>query len=78
MGESPPEQAIRRENLEPSEAGLAKLKPIDREAISGRIEMGNTYQELADALGKPTAEVALKATRRALFGLAEEMRRGRD
>jgi RNA polymerase sigma-70 factor (ECF subfamily) len=77
-GESPLEQAIGRENLERYEAALAELEPVEREAIIGRIEMGYTYQELADALGKPTADAARKATHRALIRLAEEMRRGRD
>jgi hypothetical protein len=39
--------------------------------------MGYTFQELADALGKPTADAARKATERALVRLAEEMSRGR-
>jgi RNA polymerase sigma-70 factor (ECF subfamily) len=54
------------------------LKPDEREAVIGRIEMGYTYQELAEAIGRPTAEAARKATERALVRLAEEMRRGRE
>ena len=51
------------------------LPPEEREAIIGRVEMGYTYQELADALGNPSADAARKAAERALVRLAEE--RGR-
>ncbi|CAN5440312.1 hypothetical protein BH23ACI1_BH23ACI1_33040 [soil metagenome] len=40
--------------------------------------MGYTYQELAEAVGRPSAEAARKATERALIRLAEEMRRARQ
>jgi RNA polymerase sigma-70 factor (ECF subfamily) len=73
QGDSPLEQAIGRENLDRYEAALGGLKPDEREAIIGRIEMGYTFQELADVLGKPSADAARKATERALVRLAEEM-----
>jgi DNA-directed RNA polymerase specialized sigma24 family protein len=38
--------------------------------------MGYSYHELAEMLGKPTADAARKAAQRALVRLAEEMRRG--
>jgi RNA polymerase sigma factor (sigma-70 family) len=76
-GESPLTQAIGRENVERYQRALATLKPEEREAVIGRIEMGYTYQELAEAIGRPTAEAARKATERALVHLAEEMRRAR-
>lgn len=74
---SPLEQTIGRETMERYERGLAALQPTEREAIIGRLEMGYTYQELADALGKPSAEAARKAAERALVRLAEEMSRDR-
>jgi DNA-directed RNA polymerase specialized sigma24 family protein len=37
--------------------------------------MGLSYEELAEALGKPTADAARKAAERALIRLAEEMNR---
>ena len=77
-GESPLAQAIGRENLERYQDALALLRPEEREAVIGRIEMGYTYQELAEAIGKPSAEAARKATERALVRLAEEMRRARS
>jgi RNA polymerase sigma factor (sigma-70 family) len=74
---SPLEQAIGREHLARYEAALAQLESGEREAIIGRLEMGYSYQELAEVLQKPTAEAARKATERALVRLAVEMRRGR-
>ncbi len=72
---SPLEQAIGREAVESYEEALGRLKPEEREAIIARIEIGYTYNELADALGKPTADAARKTARRALLRLAEEMNR---
>jgi RNA polymerase sigma-70 factor (ECF subfamily) len=72
---TPLEEAIGREAAERYQAALTRLRPVDREAIIGRLEMDYTYEELAEALGKPTAEAARKATRRALMRLAEEMKR---
>ena len=76
--ESPLDQAIGRETVERYERALTSLQPGERDAIIGRIEMGYTYQELADVLGKPTADAARKTAERALIRLAEEMRRGRE
>jgi RNA polymerase sigma-70 factor (ECF subfamily) len=73
---SPLEQAIGRESLARYEHALARLTDDDREAIVGRVEMGYSYEELAEVLGKPTAEAARKAARRALVRLAREMDRG--
>lgn len=52
---------------------LTRLRPEEREAIIGRVEMDYSYAELAEALGKPTPEAARKAAKRALLRLAEEM-----
>ena len=73
--ESPLELAIGREAVERYEKALAALRPEEREVIIGRVEMGYTYQELADVLGKPSSEAARKAAERALIRLAEEMGR---
>jgi RNA polymerase sigma-70 factor (ECF subfamily) len=70
---SPLEQAIGREAVERYEGALQRLTAAEREAIIARVEMGHSYEELAEALGKPTAEAARKAARRALLRLAEEM-----
>ena len=74
-GLSPLEQAIGREMVERYEHALAQLRPEDQEAIIGRVELGQTYQELAEAMNKPSAEAARKATERALIRLAEEIAR---
>ena len=73
---SPLEEAIGREATERYEAALAALRPEEREAIIGRIELGYTYDELAEALGKPSGDAARKAAERALVRLVEEMTRG--
>ena len=70
---SPLEQAIGSEALDRYERALARLTDRDREAIIGRIELGYTYEELAEALGTPTADAARKAAQRALVRLVEEM-----
>jgi RNA polymerase sigma factor (sigma-70 family) len=74
-GLSPLEEAIGRESVARYERALATLRVEDREAIIGRVEMGYSYEELADVLGKPTSEAARKAARRALVRLTQEMDR---
>jgi RNA polymerase sigma-70 factor (ECF subfamily) len=71
---SPLERAIGGEAVDRYEAALARLRPEEREAIVGRIELGLTYAELADALEKPTANAARMMVERALIRLAKEMR----
>ena len=73
---SPLEQAIDHDDLERYEAALARLRPIDREAIIARIELQNSYEEIAQALGKPTANAARSLVVRALYKLYEEMGHG--
>ena len=68
---SPLEQAIGREALQRYERALAALRPEDREAIIARIELGLTCQEVADALGKPSANAARMAVERAILRLVE-------
>lgn len=72
-GRSPLEEAIGQETMEAYERALGRLKPEEREAIIGRLEMGFSYDELALALGKPTADAARKAAQRAILRLAQEM-----
>lgn len=74
--ESPLEQAIGREAVECYERALQRLRAEEREAIIARVEMGYSYEELAEALGKPTPDAARKAAQRALVRLVEEMKRG--
>jgi RNA polymerase sigma-70 factor, ECF subfamily len=71
---SPFEEVVGREAVERYAAALARLKPEEREAILARVEMDYSYAELAEILGKPTADAARKAAQRALLRLAEEMK----
>lgn len=73
--QSPLEQAIGQEAVERYERALSRLRPEEQEAVIGRVEMGFTYEELAEALGKSTPDAARKAAERALVRLAEEMAR---
>ena len=74
--DSPLEQAIGREAVENYERALQRLRPEEREAIIARVELGYSYEELAEALGKPSLDAARKAAQRALLRLAEEMKVG--
>lgn len=75
-GASPLEAAIGAEALERYEGALARLRPEEREAVVARVEMDGSYQDVARALGKPSADAARMAVSRALLRLAEEMNRG--
>jgi RNA polymerase sigma-70 factor, ECF subfamily len=70
---SPLEEAIGREGIDRYERALAMLRPDEREAIIGRVEMGYSYEELAEALGKPSPDAARKAAQRALVRLIQQM-----
>ena len=70
---SPLEQAIGREGFERYEAALARLKPADREAIIARMELQQSYEEVAIALAKPNANAARAAVKRAIERLLREM-----
>jgi RNA polymerase sigma-70 factor (ECF subfamily) len=70
---SPLERAIGTERLERYEVALSRLRPIEREAIVARLEMGCSYQEMATMLELPSADAARKAAQRALVKLAEEL-----
>jgi RNA polymerase sigma-70 factor (ECF subfamily) len=71
---SPLEEAIGGEALERYQAALMRMQESDRDAIIGRLELGLTYDELADLLGKPSPDAARKAAQRALVRLVEEMK----
>jgi RNA polymerase sigma-70 factor (ECF subfamily) len=73
---SPLELAIGREEVENYHQALLRLTQEDREAIVGRIEMGYSYGELAQVLGRPSPEAARKAAQRAVVRLVEVMQRG--
>jgi RNA polymerase sigma-70 factor (ECF subfamily) len=70
---SPLERAIGRQGVERYEAALSRLRPRHREAIVMRLELGCSYDEVAAALGAPTANAARSAVVRALRQLMDEM-----
>jgi RNA polymerase sigma factor (sigma-70 family) len=70
---SPLDIAIGREGVARYEAALQRLRPADREAIIGRLELQHDYQELAVILGKPNANAARVAVTRALARLMEQL-----
>lgn len=70
---SPLDIAIGREGVARYEAALQRLRPADREAIVGRLELQYDYQELAVILGKPNANAARVAVTRALARLLEQL-----
>jgi RNA polymerase sigma-70 factor, ECF subfamily len=70
---TPLEHAIGRERLEHYEAALARLRPSEQEAIIARLELQQSYEEVALALGKPTAAAARMAVARAVKNLITAM-----
>jgi RNA polymerase sigma factor (sigma-70 family) len=72
-GPSPLEQAIGHEAFERYEAALATLRPGDREAIVARVELQQSYEEVAIALEKPSANAARVAVARAVKSLVRAM-----
>jgi len=70
---SPLESALGREALERYERCLLELRPSERQAIVGRLELGYSYQELADALGSSSWDAARKSFERAMARLARLM-----
>jgi len=70
---SPLEEAIGTQALERYEAALGRLRQEERQIIQARVEMQQSYQQIASAHGKSTADAARMAVSRALVRLAEEM-----
>ena len=70
---SPLEEAIGTQALERYEAALGRLRPEESQIIQARVEMQQSYQQIAAAHGKATADAARMAVSRALVRLAEEM-----
>lgn len=77
-GESPLATVISADNAARYREAVRSLAEIDQELIVGRIELGLTYEQLAVAVGKPSAAAVRVAVRRALLRLAEEMDSGRS
>jgi RNA polymerase sigma-70 factor, ECF subfamily len=76
QGQSPLESAIGGEVLAKYDRALERLDAETREAVIARIEMGCSYAEVAELMGKPSPDAARMTVSRALLRLADEMRRG--
>jgi RNA polymerase sigma-70 factor (ECF subfamily) len=71
---SPLEAAIGRQAANRYETALQRLKPDEREVLNARVELGMSFDEVAAATARPSADAARKAVSRALLRLADEMR----
>jgi RNA polymerase sigma factor (sigma-70 family) len=70
---SPLEEAIGSEAMEAYEAALDCLTEDQREAVVLRIEMGLSFQDVADATESPSADAARMLVARGLARLSERM-----
>ncbi len=75
---SPLERAMTRQGLEQYDRALSLLPGADRDAVVARLEFGLSYQEIAAAQQRPSADAARIAVGRALVKLAVLLRDGRD
>lgn len=75
-GLSPFDAAAGVEARDRYESALERLPANDRELVIARVELGLTYQEIADVLQRPSADAVRMAIGRALVQLSKEM--GRD
>jgi RNA polymerase sigma-70 factor (ECF subfamily) len=74
---SPLEAAIRQQQFDRYDAAMSRLTEAERHLIVARVELGLTYEEIAEAVGKPSWNAARMAVARALVRLAEELKRDR-
>ena len=72
---SPLQVTIEHETYERYLRALNELREKDSQAIIARVELGQSWAEVADALGKPSRDAARVAVTRALRRLAERMAR---
>ena len=70
---SPLEAALGKDALERYDQAFAGLGAEQQEAVFMRIEMGFTYEQIAEALGKNSANTARMVVSRALARLALDM-----
>ena len=75
---SPLEEAIGSETIERYERALAELEPDAQEAVIARIELGFSYAEIAESIGKPSPDAVRMMVGRAIRRLAESMQDVRD
>lgn len=75
---SPIEELIGKEVLSEYQSALEKLEERDQEAIVLRIEMEMSYEDIALAIGSPSANAARMRVARGLKKLVEAMRHGKE
>ena len=75
---SPLEEAVGQEQLDRFEEALERLAPEPRLAVILRIEFGMSHQEVADALGRSSAEAARSMVARAMVSIAKSMGEARE
>jgi RNA polymerase sigma factor (sigma-70 family) len=73
MGPSPLEEAIGTDTAARYEAALERLTEEQKEAVILRLELGFTYQEIAEALGHGSSNAARMMVTRALVRLSKVM-----
>jgi len=74
LDQDPLEAVISAQQLERYDLALLQLPADQLEAFLMRIEMGSSFQEIADALGRSSAEAARMLVRRAIRALTETLR----
>lgn len=67
------EQAIGKTAMRAYERALDALDEEEREGVILRIEMGFTHQQVAEALGKPSADAARMLVARAMIRITQAM-----
>ena len=70
---SPLDEAIGSEAVTRYEEALQRLRDEEREMIIARVELQQSYAQIAASFGKASADAARMAVTRALVRLAEEM-----
>jgi RNA polymerase sigma-70 factor, ECF subfamily len=71
---SPLDEFIKKEELDLYEEALQALRPADQDLIIARIELKQSYRQIAIELGRPSEDAARMAVKRAIARLAEKMR----
>lgn len=77
-GPSPLESVLGRDMLDRYEAAFATLGEEQQEAVFMRVEMGLTYEQIAEAMDKASANTARMICARAIARLAERMEEPRE
>lgn len=73
MGPSPVEQVIGAQAMQRYELAMSRLPADQREAVIARIELGCSYGEIAEMVGRNSADSARMLVGRALLKLARMM-----